>query len=633
MGEQSVERRLAAIVAADVAGYSRLIGLDEAVTVRTLRAHRAAIDPLVARHGGRIVKTTGDGVLLEFPSVVAAVECAVAIQRLMAARNAGVAADRQMRFRIGVNLGDVLIEGDDILGDGVNIAARLEAIAEPGGICISGTAYEHVRDKIAVEFKDLGEPPLKNIARPVRVYGIDAEAVAALPASDLARAPPSRLGSLPRVWRIAAAGVAVTLIVAIGIWFAVRAFGPSPTATAARLSIVVLPFANLSGDPAQEYFADGITENLTTGISHIPGSFVIARNTAFTFKGKPIDVRAIGKDLGVRYALEGSVQRAGAQVQVNAQLIDAETGAHLWAERFDATAGNLLDLQNNVTDRLAREFGVQVVDAASRRSLEERPSSPDVEDLLLRATAVRNQLPGRKRNEDLRTLSQDILKLDPKSAIAWAYLAFADISDVGVLVSVDPSTQLHKGEQELEQAQSLTPNLPFLHLAKGLLYYTRSEPEESLAEMQAYSDLEPIVPFVKGFVGYLKIFVGRPEETEPLVEQAIRMSPHDPFMGLWFGYIGYSKNFLGEDEEAVTWLRRSISFDPNYGAAHLYLSAAYANAGRIEEARAQIAETARLLPGYTIARLKQDGRSSNPIYLKGRERIIEGLRKAGMPEE
>ena len=318
-----VGRRLAAIVAADVAGYSRLMGLDEVGTARTLREHRAVTDALVAKHGGRLVKTTGDGVLLEFPSVVDAVECAVAVQAVMAQRNEGVPVDRRMLFRIGINLGDILIEGDDILGDGVNIAARLEGIAEPGGICISSSAYDQVRGKVAVEFTDLGEQSLKNIALPVRAY--------AVASNVLGPAGSCRMDAQQQI-------------------------------SAPRLSIVVLPFANIGGDPEQEYFVDGVTESLTTDLSRINGAFVIARNTAFTFKGKAVDVKKLGRELNVRYVLEGAVQRGGNRLRLNVQLIDAETGNHLWAERFDKPIADLFDMQDEIVSSLAN-----TLDAATHR--------------------------------------------------------------------------------------------------------------------------------------------------------------------------------------------------------------------------------------------------------------------------
>src|SRR3984957_17023539 len=304
-----VGRRLAAIVAADVAGYSRLMGLDEVGTARTLREHRAVIDAVVAKHRGRIVKTPGDGVLLEFSSVVDAVECAVAVQAVMTQRNEGIPEDRRMLFRIGINLGDILIEEhDDILGDGVNIAARLEGVAEPGGICISSSAYDQVRGKVPVDFTDLGEQTLKNIARPIRAYAVGLNA-------NYTDRPASPFYSAP------------------------------------RLSIAVLPFTNIGGDPEQEYFVDGVTESLTTDLSRISGSFVIARNTAFSFKGKAVDVKKVGRELNVRYLLEGSVQRGGNRLRVNVQLIDADTGNHLWAERFDKPVADLFDVQDEIISR------------------------------------------------------------------------------------------------------------------------------------------------------------------------------------------------------------------------------------------------------------------------------------------
>ncbi len=364
-------RRLAAILAADVVGYSRLMGEDEAGTARAVSEHREAARPIIASRGGRIVKTTGDGLLLEFPSVVAAVECAIAIQKMMAERNAGTPEAKRIVYRIGVNLGDVLIEGDDILGDGVNIAARLESLCKPGGVLISGAAYDHVRGRIDAGFVDLGEKDLKNIARPVRAYSVEAGA-STQPAPSKSTATNRRAVSL--LLPVALGVVAVAG--AAGAWHSLvssrtaavvtNAPAPVPANAAApteakHLSIVVLPFTNLSGDPSQDYFADGVTENLTTDLSRIRNSFVIARNTAFTFKGKNLDAKAIGKELGVRYVLEGSVQRDGNRVRVNAQLIDAATGAHLWADRFEEDVADLFKLQDEVVARLANTLSYELV--------------------------------------------------------------------------------------------------------------------------------------------------------------------------------------------------------------------------------------------------------------------------------
>ena len=342
----TVARRLAAILAADIVGYSRLMGEDEAGTARAVREHREAARPIVADHGGRIVKTTGDGLLLEFPSVVAAVECAIAIQTLMVERNADTPEDKRILYRIGVNLGDVLIEGDDILGDGVNIAARLEGLCQPGGVLISGTAYDHVRGKIDAHFVDLGDKDLKNVVRPVRVYALNT-------GSEISPT-------------------------------ALSAFEPGRKAPP-RLSMVVLPLANIGGGPEQEHFVDGVTESLTTDLSRIRNAVVIARNTAFAYKGKPLDAKTIGRELNIRYVLEGSVQRSGGRMRVNVQLIDAETGSHLWAERFDKPVADLFDMQDEIVARLASQLRAELTSAEARRA--EQAPNPDSMDLCFQGAA------------------------------------------------------------------------------------------------------------------------------------------------------------------------------------------------------------------------------------------------------
>ena len=420
-----VGRRLAAIVAADVAGYSRLMGLDEVGTARTLREHRAVTDALVAKHGGRLVKSTGDGVLLEFPSVVDAVECAVAVQAVMAQRNEGVPVDRRMLFRIGINLGDILIEGDDILGDGVNIAARLEGIAEPGGICISSSAYDQVRGKVAVEFTDLGEQTLKNIARPVRAYAVGRDG-----------------------WRMHHQTTHTSCHLLLRI-----------------LSIVVLPFANIGGDPEQEYFVDGVTESLTTDLSRIAGAFVIARNTAFTFKGKAVDVKKLGRELNVRYVLEGSVQRGGNRLRVNVQLIDAETGNHLWAERFDKPVADLFDMQDEIVSRLANALDAELVAAEARRA--ERSANPDAMDLVFQGRAWLNRGWTPEYMARARGFFERAMALDPENIEAMVGLALVDDTEGAALLTDDPSARFAAAEAISTKALSLAPNHAAAHLALG----------------------------------------------------------------------------------------------------------------------------------------------------------------------
>jgi TolB-like protein/class 3 adenylate cyclase len=411
-------RRLAAILAADVAGYSRLMGEDEAGTARAVREHRDAARPIVANHGGRIVKTTGDGLLLEFPSVVAAVQCAIALQKLMVERNNGTPEAKRIVYRIGVNLGDVLIEGDDILGDGVNIAARLEGLCQPGGVLISGTAYDHVRGKIDVHFVDLGDQDLKNVVRPVRVYALNT-------GSEILPAEPSAFETGRR--------------------------GPP------RLSIVVLPFANIGGDPEQDHFVDGVTESLTTDLSRIRGAVVIARNTAFTYKGKALDAKTIGRELNVRYVLEGSVQRGGNRMRVNVQLIDAETGSHLWAERFDKPLVDLFDMQDEIVARLAGALNAQLVAAEARRA--EQAPNPDSMDLYFQGMAWLNKGAAPKNVAQARTFYERALAADPDNVDALIGSAIADAIEGSFSFVTDPAVAFAAAEAKLAKALYWSPTM------------------------------------------------------------------------------------------------------------------------------------------------------------------------------
>jgi TolB-like protein/class 3 adenylate cyclase len=418
-------RKLAAIMAIDVVGYSRLMGEDEAGTVRAVREHRDAARPLVAGRGGHIVKTMGDGLLLDFPSVVDAVECAVAIQKLMVERNAETADSKRIVYRIGVHLGDVLIEGDDILGEGVNIAARLEGICDPGDVLISGSAHEHVRGRIEAGFVDLGERDLKNIARPVRVFALGAGAAAPMPV------PPSK----------AAPG-------------------------AARLSLLVLPFANIGGELEQDYFVDGVTESLTTDLSRIRGSFVIGRNTAFTYKGKAVDLKQIGRELNVRYVLEGSVQRGGNRMRVNVQLIDAETGSHLWAERFDKPLADLFDMQDEIVARLAGALNAQLVAAEARRA--EQTPTPDSMDLYFQGLAWYNKGRTPDHVAQARSFFDRALSADPNNVEALLYSAGANAVEGVHLFVTDRMPAFAAAEAKLTKALSLVPTTPAAIICWGL---------------------------------------------------------------------------------------------------------------------------------------------------------------------
>ncbi|MBR0790275.1 adenylate/guanylate cyclase domain-containing protein [Bradyrhizobium manausense] len=582
-----VGRRLAAIVAADVAGYSRLMGLDEVGTARTLREHRQVTDALVAKHGGRLVKTTGDGVLLEFPSVVDAVECAVAVQATMAERNQDVPPDRQMRFRIGINLGDILIEGDDILGDGVNVAARLEGIADPGGICLSSSAYEQVRGKVHVEFTELGEQTLKNIARPVQAYSI----------------------------RLATSG----------------AQGAPAPHSAPRLSIVVLPFLNIGGVPEQDYFVDGVTESLTTDLSRISGAFVIARNTAFTFKGKAVDVKKLGSELNVRYVLEGSVQRGGNRLRVNVQLIDASSGNHLWAERFEKPLADLFDLQDEIVSQLANALNSQLIEFEARRVA--RTPHPDATDLYFQGAAWLN---AGQRPDDLRkarSFFERALQLEPGNVEALLGTAQVDALMATTFLTDDRAERLAAAELAATTALSFAPNNPRAHFALGSARIFTDRVLQGIRECELALALDRNLARAYGMIGVAKLLIGQGHETEAHIRQAIRLSPRDSFLHVWAMYVGLANFLLRDDAQAVEWYRRSVEVNRNYPLAQFFLGAALAQVGDLAEARATALEALALNPSFTIRRFRSNSPSNHPAYLSLRERLYEGLRLAGVPEE
>ena len=584
-----VGRRLAAIVAADVAGYSRLMGLDEVGTARTLREHRKVTDALVAKHGGRLVKSTGDGVLLEFPSVVDAVEYAVAMQAVMAQRNEGVPADSRMLFRIGINLGDILTEGDDILGDGVNVAARLEGIAQPGGICISSSAYEQVRGKVPVDFTDIGEQALKNIARPIRAYAVG-------PGANAHHTAPLLPSSAP------------------------------------RLSIVVLPFANIGGNPEQEYFVDGVTESLTTDLSRISGAFVIARNTAFTFKGKAVDVKRLGRELNVRYVLEGSVQRGGNRLRVNVQLIDAETGNHLWAERFDKPVADLFEMQDEIVSRLANTLNAELIAAEARRA--ERSLHPDAMDLVFQGRSWFNKGLTPDNMAQARSFFERAMALDPGNVEAMVNLAGVDCSVAGGLMTDDWSARFTSAEATLTKALSLAPNHALAHVILGAVQIYTKRAAQGIAECEHALALNRNSAGAHALFGHAKYLLGRGAETEAHINEALRLSPRDTTAHRWMAIVGMAKAQLNADIEAVVWLRRGLDANRNNSNAHFQLAAALARLGELDEARAEVQAGLALDPNFTIHRYRDatNARSDSPTFLAGRDRAIDGMRLAGVPE-
>ena len=632
-------RRLAAILAADVAGYSRLIGADEEGTLDRLKAHRRDLfDPKIREHQGRIVKTTGDGLLAEFASVVGAMRCAAEVQRGMLDREPDLDSDRRIRFRIGINLGDVIAEDGDILGDGVNIAARLEGLAEPGGICISRTVHDQIRDRLPFKLDDLGEQSVHNIARPIRAYALGPAAIAQLPPPSLPIAPS------PRRWRtIVIAAASAALFVAGAAWWLWPGAGPSPPAgpaaiatappaAAPRLSIAVLPFANLSGDAGQEYLADGITEDLTTDLSRIEDSFVIARNTAFTYKGKSVEAKQVGRQLGVRYVLEGSVRRLGNQVRINVQLVDAETGAHLWAERFDRDAKELLGLETEITGRISRSIRARMVAAEAGRMT----AHPDAQDYILRGRAALAKLVAPATSDEAIGFFERALVLDPTAFRAQIGLASALISRVLDEFSTVPTTDLQRAEGLLERALEAAPTSSWAHYVKGQLLRAQGRCNDAIPAYEAAIAFDRNSAPSYAWLGWCKFLAGEVDKTIPLEEEAIRLSPQDRAIAAWYGRIGMVHLLKGRTQDAIVWLvkaRGSYSQqnrEPVY--INAWLAAAHALNGERELALSELEEAWKRGLHRTMAGFNEDPWYASPkIRALAEATYFAGLRKAGMP--
>jgi TolB-like protein/class 3 adenylate cyclase len=592
----SENRKIAAILVADVVGYSRLANADEERTLARLRALVGdLIEPAIAAHHGRIVKRTGDGFIAEFRSVVDAAHCAIEVQTGMIERNAGVASDRRIVFRIGAHLGDVVEEADgDLMGDGVNIAARLEGICAAGAISMSEDFYRQLKGHLDLAAADLGPKQLKNIADPIRVYSLDV-------------GQPTQAKSVP---------IPVP-----------EKSGPP------RLSIVVLPFANIGGDPEQEHFVDGVTESLTTDLSRIRSAVVIARNTAFTYKGKPLDVKAIGRDLNVRYVLEGSVQRAGNRMRVNVQLVDAESGSHLWAERFDKPLTDLFDMQDEIVARLANALNAQLAAAEARRA--EQALNPNSMDLYCQGLSQfhRGRSPGHV--VQARGFFDRALAADPDNADALIGSAAADIADGGNSFVADPAVAFAAAESKLTKALSSLPDHARGHAFLGYVKILTKRAVEGIAECEYALTLDRNLADAHAFIGLGKIFTGRAEEAEAHIDQALRLSPRDTSAYVWLTEAGIAKNHLSDCEQAVLWCRRAIEANRNYPEAHFHLAAALARLGRRDEARSAVIAGLALNPSFTVsrARINWTAMSDDPTHRQQLAPIFKGLRVAGLPEQ
>ncbi len=537
------------------------------------------------------MKRTGDGILIEFRSVVDAERCSIEMQNGMVERNAVLPPERQILFRVGIHLGDVIEEADrDLMGDGVNIAARLEGICEPGDVCLSGAAYEQVRDKIAAEFVDLGERALKNIVRPVRAYAIPA---------------PAHSGRTMENGGEASAPVKA---------------GPP------RLPLVVLPFANMSGDEEQEYFADGLTEDLTTELSRMPSAFVIARNTAFTYKGKAADVKAIGRELGVRYALEGSVRKSGSRIRFNAQLIDAQTGAHLWADRFDRELVDLFDLQDSVVQELAGVMNLQLADAETRRG--RNKLNPDAFDLLLRALSAINRGNSRENISENLRLFEAALGRDPDNIAAMCGIVVARVARVSSLWSEDRAAEIAAAEAKARRAQVLAPKSGEVRFSVGFLRRIQMRFDEAIVEFMAVLRDNPNHVGAQTELGWALAFTGRDREAIDHLTEAIRRSPRDPNLFLGYCGIGYVRYEMRDYEAALAALREAIALNPHFSWAHLIFTVSQSALGRETAAREALASYFRTNPAVkTIAGLRANPVS--PRLASDDNRFHEALRKGG----
>jgi adenylate cyclase len=647
-GQDRIERRLVAILAVDVAGYSRLTGEDEEGTHVQLQAHlRALVDPKVAEHRGRVVKNTGDGMLAEFSSVVDAMRCALDIQRGMAERNAGVPDEKRIEFRMGINVGDIIIDRGDIFGDGVNVAARLEGLAKPGGICISDDAHRQVRGKFDLAFVDAGEQQLKNMARPVRVFQVALDD--ARPAKPISQ-PHNAASAVRRRWSTRVKAIGATVVLIAGVVGAALYFhlGRAPVRLPDQLakppegfSIVVLPFANLSGDASQDYLADVITDELTTGFSRFRSSFVISRSTAFTYKGKPINVRQIGKDLGVRYALEGSLQPSGDRLRVNAQLIDTESDAHLWADRFDENRSDLLQMQDAIVHRIANAIGIKLTDVRAREA-QTRAANPNAEDLAFRCSSALMRTLWTSERDSAFRLCEQALEIDPQNVRALSHLSIK-FTQRFYLAGFDPQADLRRADELASLAIKIDPDYHVAHAAKGDALQAAGRYRDAIASYERALMLAPSSILVGLPLAYN--LIGEPEQAVAYADNAMRLNPHAPaaMWPAWYLAKAIAFGMLDDLEQALVWIERAEAAAPDILFIGFVRSALLALAGKEDEARAAMQRylandnaPIRTMSQWHARQSENPLPSYNPLVLArllmSKKKFEDGLRKAGLPE-
>ncbi len=633
MAEERAKRKLSAILSADVKGYSRLMGENELATIETLKNYREIMAALIDKFQGRVVDSPGDNVLAEFSSVVDALECSVEIQKELKQKNEQVPENRRMEFRVGVNLGDVVEDGERIYGDGVNIAARVESLAEGGGICISGTAFDQIGKKLAVGYEYLGEQTVKNIEKPVRVYRVlmEPEAVGRVIGQERPR---------PRPWRnaVMAAVVALVLVAAaLTVWnFYFRAPRIEP-ASVERMafplpdepSIAVLPFVNMSDDPKQEYFSDGLTEEIITALSKIPKMFVIARNSTFTYKGKPVKVQQVAEELGVRYVLEGMVRVAGDRMRITVQLIDAMTGNHLWAERYDRELKHIFALQDDITQEVMTALQVKLTTGEQARVYGK--GTDKLEAYLKLLQGREHYRRGTKEDNVLaRRIFEEVITLDPKYAIAYRFLSGTHHADLAFGTSKSPKQSIARAIELAKRAIAIDDSLAEGHGFLGFLYTLTGQYEKGIEEAERAVALDPNSADAHIHLGAVLHNAGSREEAIPIIKRAIRLNPIAPAM--YFVVLGRTYRSLGRYEEAIEACKNAVQRNPDFLFAHVILAGTYSLTGKEEQARAAGKEVLRIDPNFSLdsfgkRREKLIGDNKTELKL-----FIDALRKAGLPD-
>jgi adenylate cyclase len=626
MTTQGYKRKLTAILSADVKGYSRLMGEDDEATVSTITAYREVFTQVVQKHRGRVVDSPGDNILAEFASVIDAVGSAVEIQEELRVRNAELPDERKMEFRIGVNLGDVIHEEDRIYGDGVNVAARIGSLAEPGGVCVSGTVFDQIESKLPLGYEFLGEQSVKNISKPVRIYKalMDPDAVGKVIGEQKIE---------PRRGQRTALVVVTALLIIVGALFIWRtAFPPVQVASVEKMafplpdrpSIAVLPFNNLSSDPKQEYFSDGITEEIIAALSSVPKLFVIARNSTFTYKGKPVKVQEVAEELGVKYVLEGSVRKSGEKVRITAQLIDAITGNHLWAEQYDRDLKDIFAVQDEITKNIITALQVKLTEGENIRAASKGTNNLEAYLKYLQANELINKI-NPESNALAKQLAEEAIELDPDYAWAYLVLGRAHMMDVWVKTSKSPKASIGKAIQLVQKSIALDETNAEAHSLLGFLYSMTKQYDKAIAEAEEAVTLNPNSSYGHFGMGKNLFFAGRFEESVPEYKKSIRLNPIPPSNFFWS--LGLSYAYIEQYDEAIKWCEKAVRQEPNDLLGRVMMAAIYSLSGQDEKARDEADEVLRIQPKFTLDKFKK-----KVTYKKetDREKLLGALRKAGL---